>query len=167
MNLADTRTLIDYHYWAVRRVLEAAEALTTEQWTRDLGSSFRSVRDTAVHTYSAEWNWLQRLNGVSPTAMLSPDPYPDAAALRTDWVAHEARLRAFLEVIDEEGLQRVIEYRTIAGQEMRSRIWHILQHLVNHASYHRGQLTTMFRQLGAKPAKSMDLIGYYRTLLLP
>jgi uncharacterized damage-inducible protein DinB len=38
----------------------------------------------------------------------------------------------------------------------------MVQHVVNHGSYHRGQLTTMFRQLGATPAKSMDLIGYYR-----
>jgi len=41
----------------------------------------------------------------------------------------------------------------------------MLQHLVNHGSYHRGQLTTMFRQLGAEPAKSMDLIRYYREKL--
>ena len=40
--------------------------------------------------------------------------------------------------------------------------WQMVQHVVNHGSYHRGQLTTMLRQLGAAPAKSMDLIGYYR-----
>jgi len=39
----------------------------------------------------------------------------------------------------------------------------MLQHVVNHASYHRGQVTTMLRQLGAQPGKSMDLIAYYRT----
>jgi uncharacterized damage-inducible protein DinB len=38
----------------------------------------------------------------------------------------------------------------------------MVQHVVNHGSYHRGQLTTMFRQLDASPAKSMDLIGYFR-----
>jgi uncharacterized damage-inducible protein DinB len=38
----------------------------------------------------------------------------------------------------------------------------MVQHVVNHGSYHRGQLTTMFRQLGSTPAKSTDLIGYFR-----
>ena len=52
MNLQDLRTLLDYHYWARDRALEAAGKLTPDQWTRDLGSSFASVRDTLVHTYS-------------------------------------------------------------------------------------------------------------------
>jgi uncharacterized damage-inducible protein DinB len=39
----------------------------------------------------------------------------------------------------------------------------MVQHVVNHASYHRGQITTMLRQLGAPPAKPMDMIAYYRT----
>jgi uncharacterized damage-inducible protein DinB len=38
----------------------------------------------------------------------------------------------------------------------------MLQHLVNHGSYHRGQVTTMLRQIGVQPAKSMDLIAFYR-----
>jgi uncharacterized damage-inducible protein DinB len=38
----------------------------------------------------------------------------------------------------------------------------MFQHVVNHATYHRGQVTTMLRQLGATPPKPMDLIAYYR-----
>ena len=38
----------------------------------------------------------------------------------------------------------------------------MVQHVVNHGSYHRGQVTTMLRQLGAEPAKGMDMIAYYR-----
>lgn len=49
-----------------------------------------------------------------------------------------------------------------SGAAGKSTFWHMLQHVVNHASYHRGQITTMLRQLGAKPPKAMDLIGYYR-----
>ena len=56
MELHDLRTLLDYHYWARDRVLNAAEALTPEQYTKSLGSSFSSVRDTLVHVFAAEWN---------------------------------------------------------------------------------------------------------------
>ncbi len=38
----------------------------------------------------------------------------------------------------------------------------MLQHVVNHGTYHRGQIVTMLRQLGAAPPQSMDLIAFYR-----
>jgi uncharacterized damage-inducible protein DinB len=38
----------------------------------------------------------------------------------------------------------------------------MLQHVVNHGSYHRGQVTTLLRQLGAPAPKSVDLIAFYR-----
>ena len=63
MTLADLKTLIDFHYWARDRVLDAAELLTPEQFTRDMGGSFKSIRDTLAHLYSAEWAWYQRWHG--------------------------------------------------------------------------------------------------------
>ena len=45
------------------------------------------------------------------------------------------------------------------GRPGSSPLWQMVQHIVNHGSYHRGQLTTMYRQLGAAPAKSVDLIS--------
>ena len=44
------RTRLDYPDWALGRLLEALAPLTPEQFTRDLGSSFRSLRDTVAHT---------------------------------------------------------------------------------------------------------------------
>ena len=162
MDLSDLRVLLDYHYWARDRVLDAASALTPEQFTRDLGSSFKSVRDTLAHTYAAEWAWHSRWQGTSPTALLPADQFPDLASIRQQWTAHEAKMRGFLESLGSAGITRVIEYKTLNGQSGATPFWQMLQHVVNHASYHRGQVTTMLRQLGAQPAKSMDLIAYYR-----
>lgn len=162
MNLSDLRTLLDYHYWARDRALAAAEALTPEQYTRDLGSSFTSVRDTLAHLYSAEWAWYSRWHGTSPTAMLPPEQFPDVATLRAAWVTHEAMMRAFLEHLGEEGVGRVFEYTALNGKHGSSAFREMLQHLVNHGSYHRGQVTTMIRQLGGTPAKGQDLIAYFR-----
>lgn len=164
MNLPDLRTLLDFHYWARDRVLDAAELLTPEQFTRDTGSSFRSIRDTLVHLYSGEWAWYQRWQGASPSAMLSPDAFPDVPTLRAAWSAHEAKMRAYLDAAGEGGhLERVIDYKTLNGQPSASVFWHMLQHVVNHGTYHRGQVTTMLRQLGAPPPKSVDLITFYRS----
>lgn len=163
----DLKTLLDYHYWACDRALDAASELTPEQFTRDLGSSFRSVRDTLAHTYSAEWAWYQRWHGTSPTAMLPFDQFPDVASLRRAWTAHEQKMRAFLASLSEAGIDRVYDYKTLDGTAASSRLRDMLQHVVNHGSYHRGQVTTMLRQLGARPAKSMDLIRYYREKASP
>ena len=164
MNLQDLRTLLDYHYWARDRLLAALEPLPPEQFNRDLGNSFKSIRETVVHTYAAEWAWHSRWHGQSPTVLMTSDAFPDVAAIRNAWTDHEKKMRAFLEGLGEAGVTRVIEYKLLSGQPGSSPIGQMLQHVVNHASYHRGQVTTMLRQLGAQPPKPMDMIAFYRTL---
>lgn len=162
MNLQDAQHLINFHYWARNLMLEALEPLSLEQFTQELGGSFGSVRNTIVHTLSAECVWLLRWNGENPPGMLAPGGYPDLAAVRHAWTDNEAKMRQFFEPLDEAGLQKVIPYKTFAGLETASPLWQMLQHVVNHASYHRGQITTLLRQLGAAPPKGTDLIAYYR-----
>ena len=162
MTTNDVRVLIDYHYWARDRVLDAVEALTPEQLTRDMGNSFRSIRDTAAHIYAAEWAWHSRWLGQSPTALLPYDMFPDVATLRRTWSEHEARMRAFLSNRDDNGINEIFEYTLISGHAGASVLWQMTQHVVNHATYHRGQIVTMLRQLGATPPKPMDLIAFYR-----
>jgi uncharacterized damage-inducible protein DinB len=160
----DFKTLLDYHYWARDRVLDALKPLSQEQLTRDLGNSFRSIRDTVAHIYFAEWAWHERWNGRSPKAPLPLETYSDIASLRAAWSDLESNVRGVLDRFSQQagGLKQVLEYKTLAGDPGASVFWHMLQHVVNHASYHRGQLTTMLRQLGATPPKSMDLIAFYR-----
>jgi len=162
MNLQDTQKLIAFHYWARNRMFDAVEPLTNEQFLRDVGGSFGSIRNTIVHTLSAECVWLARWKGESPPGMLTPDGYPDLAAVRRAWADQEAQLRSFFETQTDQSIQRAIAYKTFAGIESQSILWQMLQHVVNHATYHRGQVTTLLRQLGAKPPQSTDLITYYR-----
>lgn len=163
MNLQDVRTLLDYNYWARDRMFAALEALTPEQLDRDMGNSFKSIRDTVTHVYAAEWVWYSRWQGTSPKALLTTDSFADLAALRTAWVALEAQIRAFVEELGEAGIQRVFAFTLFSGQSGASPFWQMLQHVVNHGSYHRGQVTTMLRQLGAKPPQSLDMIAFYRS----
>ena len=162
MTLEEAITLIDYHYWGRDRMLEAVDALTPEQYTKDLGNSFKSVRDTVVHTYGAEWNWYLRWVGNSPTALPDASAFPDVPHVRAAWKSQEQKVRLFVLTLGEENLHRTFKYRTFDGQEMESVFAHMLQHLVNHATYHRGQVTTMLRQLGAAAPKPQDLIRFYR-----
>ena len=162
MTRAEAQTLIDYNYWARDRLLEAVDRLSPDQFTRDLGGSFRSVRDTLAHLYGAEWIWYQRWTGESPAALPGADRFADSASVAAGWRDIETQIRAYFERLDDRALTRVIEYRTTTGVPGASMLWHMLQHVVNHSSYHRGQVTTMLRQLGAAPPKPMDLIAFYR-----
>jgi uncharacterized damage-inducible protein DinB len=158
----DLYTLVEFHYWARDRMLDAVDGLTSDQYARDLGSSFRSVRDTVVHIYAAEWIWYMRWIGTSPSALVTVDQFPDIAAIRNAWTELEGKVRAFVSALDEDGVTRVIPYTLLSGVSSTSPFWQMVQHVVNHASYHRGQVTTMLRQLGAAPGKSCDMITFYR-----
>jgi uncharacterized damage-inducible protein DinB len=167
MTRAEVQALLDYNYWARDRLLEAVDRLSPEQFTRDLGSSFRSVRDTLAHLHAAEWIWYRRWVGESPSALLPADRFADNASVASAWRDIEAQIRAYFDPLDDLELQRVIEYKSTAGVPGASVLWHMLQHVVNHSTYHRGQVTTMLRQLGATPPKAMDLIAFYRERAAP
>lgn len=158
----DVRRLFDYHYWATYRLLSAVQPLTPDQFTRDLGSSFPSVRDTLSHLQGSEWIWLSRLRGESPTTRPGPERFTDTAVARAVWTDTEAECRAIVGGLDAAALARVLEYRMLDGQPTSARIADIIQHMVNHGTYHRGQVTTMLRQLGATPPPSLDMITFFR-----
>lgn len=156
------RSLFDYTYWARDRVLAAAERLSPEQLSRDLGSSFPSVRDTLAHVYLAEWIWYSRWQGESPASPLETGYLTTVQLLREEWDPLAGWIREYVANRTEEDLERVCEYRLINGAQGASTYREMFLHLVNHGTYHRGQVGTMLRQLGATPAEPTDLIAFFR-----
>ncbi len=161
MNVEDFRLLYDYNSWANHRTLDACAALAEEQFTRDLGSSFRSVRDTLAHICGVEWLWLERWHGRSHNALPPAAEFPNLASLRRRWDEVDRNLLDYVASLTPEDTQRIIQHKTTQGVPQAAPLWQMLQHLVNHGTYHRGQVATMLRQLGAKPL-STDLILFYR-----
>jgi uncharacterized damage-inducible protein DinB len=159
MTIDNVRTLYAYNSWANRRVLDACSPLSAAQLTQNLHSSFPSVRDTLAHIMLAEWLWLERWQGRSPA--FPPSDFPDLASVRNRWQKIDGDLNAFIQQLSAPDLDRVVEYKNTKGTAFSNPMRQMLQHLVNHGTYHRGQVTTMLRQLGATPATT-DLIAYYR-----
>jgi uncharacterized damage-inducible protein DinB len=87
--------------------------------------------------------------------------FPDLATIERQWGEVDRGLHGFVAGLKEADLTRTLKYKLMSGKEMESPYGQMLQHLVNHGSYHRGQVATMLRQLGAKP-NSTDLIAFYR-----
>lgn len=159
--LDEIRQLYAYDRWASARILAAAETLSDEAFQKDLGSSFPSVRDTLVHILSANWVWLSRWQGTSPRSMPEAWTTSTMPEVRMRWREIEAQQQAYLARLLEPELDRVVRYTNLAGTPYAEPLWQLLRHVVNHATYHRGQLTTMLRQLGAAPPAT-DLIEYFR-----
>ena len=162
MNFDGLECLIDYNYWARDKVLDAIEPITQEQFVRVVESSFKSIRDTVAHLCDAERIWIARLKGEELQGPLSPERIPNVHAARVEWTGLERKLREHLAGLYPENIDRSVVYSDLRGNKQSDLVHQILQHMVNHGSYHRGQVTTMLRQLDAMPPNSMDLISFYR-----
>lgn len=145
------RFLFDYDRWANERVFEATAKLGGEEFLRDLGSSFRSVRDTLVHVVSAAWIWLARWNGENPRALHDPQEFPTPEAVRRLWSRVEEDRGRWLDGVDDARIAADLVYRDTRGSTFRLPLSASILHVVNHSTYHRGQVATLIRQLGGEP----------------
>ncbi len=150
--LSTLAELFDYNYWARDRQLAACAALSTEQLLRPMGGSFGSLRDTLAHLVMAEWVWLERWQGRSPRTAPSPEEFPSLEAIDERWRTVERGVRGYLAGLREEELARPLTYVNLKGETWTYPLWRTLVHVVNHQTYHRGQVTTLLRQLGAVAA---------------
>jgi uncharacterized damage-inducible protein DinB len=158
MTTDDIQLLYEYDRWANSRVMRAAAALNAEQFARDLGGSLRAVRDTLLHIVGSEWAWLTYWKETSPTsaflselwpradALFASSVFPQFDAVRLKWAEVEREQIEFVNRVTAESLQRMLPVL-----ETQVSLGHLMQHLANHSSYHRGQVALMMRQLGAVP----------------
>ncbi len=153
--------LFEYNRWANRRTREAVARVSPEQFTREVGGSYGSLRNTIAHVISSEWVWLRRWKGTSPTAPPFRGDELRLETLESTWQPIELETQQFVDSLTAGSLEQPLAYSTTRGQPFSEPLWQQLQHLVNHSSYHRGQIVTLLRQLGAEPVGT-DLIAFYR-----
>lgn len=155
--------LFRYNAWAMRILYDAVAParVPEEEYFRDLKSSFGGIHGTLQHIVWAEHLWLNRW-------LLKPNPVvyqgKDLAMLdevRARWEEVEAERNAFLAGITDDRLDETRVVKPSAGGEFVHTFRQMFRHLVNHSSYHRGQVVTFLRQLG-HGASNTDLIRFYR-----
>lgn len=157
--------LADYNRWANRRLYDAAARLPDPDYRADRGAFFRSVHGTLNHLLVADRIWLQRLTGegaAPPT--LDAIIYvrlPDLTVAREQ---EDERLAAYVTAQDEAGFAAPVTYRNTQGAEFTQPVGHVLAHLFNHHTHHRGQAHAIITGLG-RDMPSLDLIDFLRTNL--
>jgi uncharacterized damage-inducible protein DinB len=142
--------LVAYTRWADARLLAPCAELTPAQYTLELGGSFPSLQLTVAHLAGAAKLWSLRVAGLPYSGLLPSAEIADVATA-------QARLAEAYAVFDavapewEAARLELFTFRNIAGVEITKPRWQIFRHIVNHGSYHRGQIANMLRQLGVKP----------------
>jgi len=161
MTRGDVLELFAYNKWANERTLASLAPLTEEQLSRPLGGSFPTILATAAHVAAAEWIWLSRWTGSSPHAMPEWAQRPTLDLVRAKFAEIEASRADFLNSLEEEDVARPLSFTLLSGSGDTQTLGVLFQHVVNHGSYHRGQIASMLRQVGATP-QSTDLIRWAR-----
>jgi uncharacterized damage-inducible protein DinB len=143
-------SLVAYTRWADAALLAACAELTPAQYTLELGGSFPSVQKTITHLAGSAKLWSLRLAGEPYTGLPTVAEIPDVAtalARLGEAYAVFARVAPEWEATKTE----TFTYRNVAGVEMTKVRWQVFRHIINHGTYHRGQLANMLRQLGVTP----------------
>lgn len=166
MNLSDIRHLFDYTEWANGLTLNAAAELSDEDLRRDFKISHSSIFATLLHMAGAEWIWLERWQGRSPAgkeawSLWTTDSCADLLALNQRWHEVIERRAKFISELEEPVLAAELSFKLLSGDPSTLRLVDQMQHVVNHATLHRGQVVGMIRQLGIAPP-STDLLFYLR-----
>jgi uncharacterized damage-inducible protein DinB len=156
---------IDYLAWANQEILRICSALSSEELDRDLGTAYGGILPTLRHMFVAEWDWLVRLQQsmTSPDAETDHDllyvwpvPAPDLDHLAREWASVWPRFREYVAGLQQDEFDTVF-----LAMETRISRWKLIQHVVNHATLHRGQVMSILRQMGKRPTNT-DLFEYYR-----
>jgi uncharacterized damage-inducible protein DinB len=164
MNVSEVRHLYVYTEWANDLVLTAAEKVSREDLLRDVQISHKSILGTLAHMAGAEWIWLERWHGDSPIGsevwnQWTPEHCKDVQQLRAKWQPIIEKRRNYLERLTDAELPRELAFRRINGESYALPLVQQMQHVVNHATLHRGQVVGMIRQLGITPPAT-DLLFY-------
>lgn len=152
----DFASLFAYNRWADRRVLDACRALTAEQYAAEPAPGWSSVRSTVVHIAVVTEGWLRGLAG-EPV-----QDVPTEADLPTveDAGRHlERAYRILDDLLPALTPERLATPVTLSGRGRTATLppWAVLRHVVNHATYHRGQVASKLKRLGVEPPAT-DLI---------
>jgi uncharacterized damage-inducible protein DinB len=146
MDARSARTLFAYDRWANRTLLEAAAQLPEEELVRDLRGSFGSILGTLRHLLWGERAWLRYWTEHAFGPNLGPQDYPDLSSIVASFEALDSEQDAFARALTNESLGA-----DFPVQENDYVLAELIQHALNHATHHRGQIVLMLRQLGHTP----------------
>jgi uncharacterized damage-inducible protein DinB len=160
------RQLLLYTLWADRICLKAVEGVSPEDLVRDTGTSHGSLLGTLAHILGSQRLWLARFEGKAVERVQGAADFPDWETLTAAWAETSAELGFYLAALTSEQAATDLTWTSTEGVDYTRPLWQPLLHLVNHSTYHRGQVVSLLRQLGYQPP-STDMIYFLIDQALP
>jgi uncharacterized damage-inducible protein DinB len=142
-----------YNAWMNDRIYACCAGLPDADRRRDLGAFFRSVHGTLNHILLADESWLQRFRGL-PVTMTSPaqEVCSEFAELRDARQLMDREILAWAETVEDAFADRPFLFHSVTyGADRAIPGWAAIAHVFNHQAHHRGQVTTLLKQLGKDP----------------
>ena len=154
--------LAEYHVWANSRICTWLEKISDEQWKQPVVSSFNSIYETTLHIAGAEKLWVERLRRYTNFEVLTQTFNGSKADLIKTWKGISLDFKRFIDDMPDDLLQEKLFFKNIKGIEHNLPYYQMLAHVINHSTYHRGQVVTMLRQVGFTELSSIDITTYFR-----
>lgn len=155
--------LAQFNLWANNMLMDYISKAGEEKADAICESSFPTIRKTLYHIYDAEFVWILRLNNQAldywPPSRDLKLTLPEFAKL---FAAQSQALIDYVTSCDETKIENTFAYANVKGDKFESRIADVINHVVNHGTYHRGQLITMLRTVGFNEVGSTDYISFCR-----
>jgi uncharacterized damage-inducible protein DinB len=150
-----------YNIWATKLLADTINKLSDEEINREIASSFPSLYKTVQHMWMAEEAWWQRLKLVEHLDLQSDKFTGSFSELTINLAKQSQQWSEWVNGATENQLTHVFAY--IRNKEqLKMPVYQMLQHVFNHATYHRGQLVTMLRQLGVDKIPATDFSAFCR-----
>ena len=149
MNKSHFLNLGTFNVWANKKIMDFISAhVSGTMAEQEIISSFPSVKKTIYHIWDAEGIWLERLRGYSPKDFQSAHFTGSFNEGIEKMIANSGAFLSFLLAKDETYFLGDVSYTHTSGKFYSQQVDDVLTHVFNHSTFHRGQLVTMFRQLG-------------------
>ena len=163
--MKDLEYYCQYNAWANKKMFDFFKDKPEALLSQEIENSFPSLRKTALHILSAEQSWLARIQVDSGNNKQVIDDFSASKEVFSAIVTVSSDFSNFVQQQDDSFFDKELSYRTWDGTEWTMLPKIMVQHCMNHSTYHRGQLVTLARQLGMKQGiPSTDLLYYSRGL---
>jgi uncharacterized damage-inducible protein DinB len=153
---------LSYNLWANERIGHLLMAQDESVLYAEQKSSFASIAKTVFHIWDAEVIWLTRMKGGTLSDWPSKKFTGGKAEMLKGFINSSTEMLGFIKEKGEPFIEQKISYKSMKGDPFESTVEEILFHVVNHGTYHRGQIITMLHEQGVKQMVSTDLIVWFR-----
>ena len=145
--------MADYNRWMNESLYAVCEQIADEQRKADRGAFFRSIHGTLNHILWGDRIWLGRFtNQPAQLPGIGEDIYDDFNELKKERVRTDAFIIDWTRTVDPEWLAAPFDFTSTTDKKTRrSPAWACVSHMFNHQTHHRGQVTTLVKQLGYEP----------------